>query len=260
MKKIISVILLVVFCLSLFGCEYINEWIEKNDDQNIGESDETGDIGHNRHDLFPDGYTGGFYHQPGANIEYWWVETYEEVIEAIELLKSHGSTFSQDPSYQLLLTYEGDLFDVKYCFTIAGVGGKTEKIKWGDNPFDRHAENVKINSYAFFEDVTIDEINHSYITNRHTRYKAYIYGINNAVVFDNSIPNELVIGEWREFNKTDKGDGNYAISVCHNEQKAITISTCFYLTEDEVEDLKMTEECINALIHSSKVIDLRIEE
>jgi hypothetical protein len=219
---------------------------------------------HPRHELFPDGYTGGFHHQPGANIEYWWVETYEEVIEAIELLKSHGSTFSQEPEYQLRLTYEGDLFDAKYCFEITGVGSKTEKIKWGDNPFDRHAENVRISSYAFFEDVTIDEINHSYIYDRHTRYKAYGFGIYSSSKedSDNSLQEDIIVGEWIEGSKTDYGDSRYIFKVYSDEQKKthIYVSTCFYLTEDEVKELKMTEECINDLINSSKVIDLRVEE
>jgi hypothetical protein len=88
--KTISLLLAVSLCLSLFGCDYINEWMGKNGEQNVGESDDVVLGNHSYHELFPDGYTGGFHHQPGANIEYWWVETYEEAIEAIELLENRG--------------------------------------------------------------------------------------------------------------------------------------------------------------------------
>ena len=150
--KTVSVVLVFVLSvLALSSCgvvDYINGLFESNS-QHI--DDDKGGINgnHSYHYLFPEGYTGGFNHQPGENVEYWWVETYEECLEAIELLKSHGSTFAND----ILLTYDGDLFDCKYRFMITGVGATTEKIEWGDNPFDRYANNVYLNCYAFFDEV-----------------------------------------------------------------------------------------------------------
>ena len=220
--KTISLLLAVSLCLSLFGCDYINEWMGKNGEQNVGESDDIVGGNHSYHELFPDGYTGGFRHQPGANIEYWWVETYEEAIEAIELLKSHGSTFSDE----MILTYEGDEFDTKYCFTITGVGAKTEKIKWGDNPFNRYAENVKISCFAFFEDVTIDEINHSYVS----KYNAYKFGTEYIYLEwqSNSTIDDITIGEWTSET------GRYYIRAYYCDEIILHIEPTFSKNNKEI--------------------------
>ena len=113
---------------------------------------------------YPDGYTGGFgYNHPMESTEYAWVETYEEVEEAIALLSSHGSNFYKSAFFN----YEGDLFDTKYCFKFLG---EKDNVKYGDNPFDRYAEKVYIYSYAFFENVTIEELVFSYLIDYDTLY------------------------------------------------------------------------------------------
>ena len=106
---------------------------------------------------FPEGYTGGLGIDDGSGRACYWVETYEECMAAIELLKSHGSTFREN----VLFSYEGDLFDTKYCISIDERSSK--KIKYGENPFDRRAKNVIVYAYAFYEDVTIEQINYSYV-------------------------------------------------------------------------------------------------
>ena len=60
-------------------------------------------------------------------LEFWWVETYDECMEAIELLKSHDSTFRKTA----IFTYDGELFDTKYCFKISHNNKYTEYIKKG---------------------------------------------------------------------------------------------------------------------------------
>ncbi len=124
---------------------------------------------HPKDTYFPEGYTGGFGISHGdTDAAYYWVETYEECVEAIELLKSHGSTFITSS----IFSYEGDLFDTKYCFDI---GRKhSDPIEYGENPFDRWAEEVYITSYAFYDDVTIDELIYSYCS----RYNVYIFSSN----------------------------------------------------------------------------------
>ena len=139
----------IVFFTIISSCQHTS----------LSSSDETKNGNFKDWDFYPDGYTGGFYHQPGCDVEYWWVETYEECVAAIELLKSHDSTFAES----VIFTYEGDLFDTKYCFEIPHYNIHTEKIKFGDDPFDRRGGNVLVCSYAFFDDLTIDEINHSII-------------------------------------------------------------------------------------------------
>ncbi|MBR3876052.1 MAG: hypothetical protein IKJ25_04665 [Clostridia bacterium] len=114
-----------------------------------------------KYDL-PEGYTGGF---PGTGgfgapeIEYCWVETYDECLAAIEKLESHGSEINK----ALIFCYEGELFDTKYCFTFNRE--KADKIVFGEDPFDRYAENVHVHAYAFLKDVEIDELIFSDVNN-----------------------------------------------------------------------------------------------
>lgn len=110
--------------------------------------------------IFPEEYTGGFGDlDNGSGIKYYWVETYEELIAAMNLLRSHGSTFLKNA----VLNYEGDLFDTKYCITISRFDGNADYVKFGDDPYDRWAKDVLVMSYGFFEDVTIDELVYSYV-------------------------------------------------------------------------------------------------
>ncbi len=104
--------------------------------------------------IFPEGYTGGWGIEYGSGEEIYWVETYEEAVAAMDQLKSHGSTFYKTA----IFSYEGELFDTKYCFMFQG---KKDNVKFGDNPYDRWAENVIVQSVGFFEDVTIDELVYS---------------------------------------------------------------------------------------------------
>ena len=111
--------------------------------------------------MFPEGWTGGFGQiNVFFDLEYWWIETYDELLIAIEKLNSHGSTFAN----KCVLDYDGDLFDVKYCVYINPNSQNTEQIKFGDDPFDRYASNVYILTYGFLDDVTVDEINYSYVS------------------------------------------------------------------------------------------------
>ncbi len=139
---------------SIFLLSSCNSFNKTNNDSDIINGN------HPDWDFYPEGYTGGFRHQPGCDVEYWWVETYEECVAAIEMLKSHGSTFAES----VIFTYEGDLFDTKYCFEIPHYDNRTEEIEFGDNPFERRGGDVLVCSYAFFEDVTIEEINYSYVS------------------------------------------------------------------------------------------------
>ena len=226
-KKLISMFLVMSICLSFFGCEYVNELIGVFGEQTVEEDPIKGGMNgnHSIHDLFPDGYTGGFLHNPGENVEYWWVETYDECVDAIKLLKSHGSTFSDE----MILAYDGDEFDTKYCFTITGVGWKTEKIKWGDNPFDRHAENVSISSYAFFDDVTIDKINHSYL-HHFNAYSFYMYDKYPKII-SNCKEDDIFIGEWIKNDNMYSESGKCVLKVYYHDQVIFGTSTTFMSKE-----------------------------
>lgn len=181
----------------------------------------------------PEGYTGGFGISYGSNMEYYWVESYEECIEAIELLKSHDSTFSES----IVFTYEGEFFDTKYCFKIDG--HNSENIKYGENPFDRRALNVKIESYGFFEDVSIDELNFSYVSD----YDVIHLSPNNN--FAKSLDLEkLDEGEF-VFDRLDSSRG----FVLFNETHVANLER-----GKKESGIEMTDECVVAVIDSAEFI------
>ena len=211
-------------------------------------------VPHGTH-IFPDGYTCGFGLQPGSPLEYWWVETYEECLDAIELLKSHGSTFSDD----IVLAYDEELFDVKYCFVLVGDGRHGERIKFGDNPFDRWAYDIRIDTYAFFDDVTIDELVYSYAG----RYETYRVGFESAykMLFDdNQLVKDLHMSDWTKISEAEIS--RYVRKVLSSEQAVMAIITEFFVSDEEMKtiEFKMTDECIDHLINSVKIIELNSEE
>ena len=142
MKKVIVVlVLLVVLISAAFILQ--SEWSK-------------------RHYALPEGYTGGFdysYNYGAPEMEYYWVESYEELLDAIEKLESHGSKIDKS----LIFSYEGELFDTKYCFTFNR--DKSDKIVFGEDPFDRYGEGVYISAWAFFEDVKINDLIYSNVKN-----------------------------------------------------------------------------------------------
>jgi hypothetical protein len=109
--------------------------------------------------IFPEGYTGGIYDEPnyGLELEHYWVETYDEYANAVQKLISHNSKILES----IIFSYEGELFDTKYCFTFDRK--RSKKITFGEDPFDRYAK-VSIQAFAFFEDVEIEELVYSYVT------------------------------------------------------------------------------------------------
>ena len=130
MKKTLSIILIatvLLLSISLSSCGFRK------------------DVHRNTH--VPDWYIGGYGNTYGLDNAYFWVETYDEMKEAVQLLESNGSTFKD----KVILNYEGDLFDVKYCFAMNT--SKTKRVPWGENQFDRKAEDVILGSVIFFDDV-----------------------------------------------------------------------------------------------------------
>ena len=252
-KTVSCVLVFVLTALMLSSCgviDYFNSMLNDGELQNTNSGTTDGiDGNHSYHYLFPEGYTGGFRHQPGENIEYWWVETYEECLEAIELLKSHGSTFAND----ILLTYDGDLFDCKYCFMIMGVGATTEEIEWGDNPFDRYANNVYLNCYAFFDDVSIDELNYSLVSN----YDTYlIVGESGYNLIGEITTENISISEWMKIENNSLKKHRLYKTVYYNDQEIMSILTQFYVNDGSNIEPGMTDECLKAIVESSKIINI----
>ena len=120
----------------------------------------------------PEGYTGGFKRYKGdINYTYYWVETYDECVAAIEKLESHGSKIKKS----LILSEECEGMDVKYHFQFRN--SKTHPIVFGEDPFDRYSGDVLVYSYVFFEDVEIEELVYSYVADYATGEIYYVNGV-----------------------------------------------------------------------------------
>ena len=159
MKKLITIFVLASILL-LSSCQYLPFLADDaKQPENQKETDiHVGNHPNNR-DFYPEGYTGGLnFHSlyDGPVVEYYWVETYEELSDGIEALKENGSTF--DTMSNIIPAIETDdlPFDVKYVFFISG----DQCRKYGEQGdfFDRKLENVTVLTYIFFDEVTIDEL------------------------------------------------------------------------------------------------------
>ena len=114
---------------------------------------------------FPEGYTGGLpVVMDGTGLEVYLFETYDELMTAVNSLKSHGSTFEDHG----IVNCDEKEFDVKYILTLSAF--ESDKIiKQGEDPFNRRATNVTITSYIFFEAVSAEELAYSSVD----RYDCY---------------------------------------------------------------------------------------
>ncbi len=151
LKKLIAIILFISSILSMASCSYVDELMAKIKSQDDVDT-ESDHSAKNHTARYPNGYTGGF---PGVTHDlygYYWLETYEEVLEAAEILKSNGSTLRRSVGFDC----DGELLDVKWCFTYSW--SKAEPLEDGENFFDRKIDNGEFVWYAFYKDVTIDEL------------------------------------------------------------------------------------------------------
>ena len=189
--------------------------------------------------MFPEGWTGGFGQEGGHDLELWWVETYEELLIAIEKLNSHGSTFDEDECS--IVNYEGDLFDVKYCIFINPDTKGSDRISFGDDPFDRCAINVAIYTWCFFDDVTIDEINYSYVQS----YRGFLLRIKDHFL-DNHTQNNVFTSSVSYTTQIFE-DRYYVIvsAICpETSQKMLSLKNW--------SDLEITSEIIDSILIESK--------
>ena len=236
MKKTVSTILIIAILLlstSMFSCGF------------------TKDVYHNNH--VPDWYVGGYGSKYRPDI-YFWVETYDEMKEAVQLLESNGSTFEN----KVILDYEGDLFDVKYCFVMHT--SKTKRVPWGENQFDRKAEDVTLGSVIFFEDVTIEWIENHRIQEDQCYYvKANFSADDFADLEDKNLPREWFVEEMKVNMTIDKTNATLTYDLRYRKECIVTVDENKYLTIYQnfslVEDT-LTDECIDAILDS--MVELEI--
>lgn len=101
-------------------------------------------------------YTGGFGFDPHAfyPVDYYWFETYDELLEAIARLEAHGS----DIYCNLGFDCDGDPYDIKWCLQYKLPVDCTDS----DNFFDQKMSG-SIVCAIFREEVTIEELIFSYV-------------------------------------------------------------------------------------------------
>ena len=176
----------------------------------------------------------------GQPYDYYWFETYDECVEAIKLLKSHGSTFLGN---RMLTSYEGDLFDMKYCIKIREDSVKSK----GGQAFAWEVENVSILCYAFFKkDVKIDDITYSVCVesdfNAYSIFPSIEYASNHDFNYENLTPDLL---EYRTFEEGKNQCYEYRLK--EDNTKALTIYTSTYVHNYNG---AITDECVQAIIDS----------
>ena len=108
-----------------------------------------------------------------------WFETYDELIEAFELMRANGTEIPRMPYFDC----EEYGMDVK--FRIEFPRSADDKLQEGQNFFDRRLDNLNLYVYVFFEDVTIEELEYSYF-NRYLGFEIKTRGgFREAKAFDN---------------------------------------------------------------------------
>ena len=155
-KSVVALLLLVSVIFSFASCDILF-----NDDEH------------------PEGYTGGFpcyssVYDCMEGKEIYWLETYEEAMEAIE----HLEAYDNDISKSIISSYENDAVDAKYCFIVTTTGAKRLKKdqKWYDHKYSQ----VTVSYYGFLDKITIEELEHSAVN----YYRYFCVGLENKSEFD----------------------------------------------------------------------------
>ena len=236
MKKLVSIILIVLLlALSLSSCDLFID-----------------DIHRNTH--VPDWYIGGYGKDNGLDMIYFWVETYEEMEEAVQLLESNGSTFGR----KTILNYEGDLFDVKYCFAMNTF--KTKRVPWGENQFDRKAENVTIDSVIFFDDISVEWIENNYLVRCDCYHLTSGFSTDDVADPDyKTLPREWDVEEIKVNITVQRPSAEVTYDLRYSkecvvtmeENKILSIHQKFSTTDDVISD-----ECIDAILDSIVKIEI----
>lgn len=194
-KRFISVLLCIAILFGATSCT-VAQGIMKGIDYIVEEMDidilpdhqgvEPGD--HTGNKIVPEGYTGGFVYDLAFHSVYgiYWLETYEEVLEAVELLKANGSIVEP----RIGVEFGEEQFDVKWAFVYQRK--YAEPKEEGKNFFDRRIDNGDFKCYIFRTNVTIERL----IYNTVFSYKAVQITTKNFVKVEDA--EELHISWFRK--------------------------------------------------------------
>ena len=232
LKKLFIVLLCFVLMLSIASCSLFDP--------------REGGLHEWREDCcpVPEGYTGGVdpnleSHHSG---EVKWLETYDELLSAVALLKSHGTEFYGTRFERLDLMFfncEEYGIDIKFCISFER--HSAEKLKEGQDFFDRTIPRVHIVSYVFFEDVSIEKLEYSMVHN----YNSLVLDQNPSIYRKQIDPENINI---RQEVIDPQVDSNYIqrYTFCHGEDRILNLKYQFHaekgqnsaLTEEQLEILK----------------------
>ena len=158
-KMTISLLLIFAITVSFCSCEYIDmakSLIDKMGGKVVDTPDTTDDITDDT--LPPDNNPGddiiGLKPEEILQVSYelYWLDTYEEVLAAIELLESHGSTVNDSIAFN----YESDTLDSKYLFLCRK--GNAAPLEDGKSFFDRKMDEGFFLWYGFYSDITVEDL------------------------------------------------------------------------------------------------------
>ena len=192
-------------------------------------------------------YTGGFKNGGGKRVgfEFCWLETYDECVDAIERLKSHGSTFTD---YSTIISDDCELYDMKYCIII-----DKSKVAEAENKsiisfkkhegFDRKIADVEVFCYAFFEDVKIDDLIYSYIDD----YKAYCITFDEEYAKEHGFNYEELTVDSLDCTKEEHPEASVVIYRYTSKEDNTKV---FSVTPTDPEHEKPSDEMLQAIIDS----------
>ena len=168
-------------------------------------------------------YTGGYIDGPLPPEHYrvtkfCWVETLDELIVIVGHLRASENEFLSI----YIPDYENETVDAKYCITYNfGRTINTEGKKW----YDLQGINItSIRYYGFLEEVSIEELVHSYIVN----YKCfYTYGF----IADDRITSDTKL----YYDQTKRDNGKYALQLMPEGTDLAWIE--YYNMEDPLSEL-----------------------
>lgn len=184
------------------------------------------------------GQTGGFYDTNHFH-EYWWLESYSECVDGISRLESHGSSFNET----ILVSYEGNLFDMKYC--ILTDRQKADKdVGFFVDRFDRKVENVEVMCFAFFEDVKLNDLKRSYVE----EYKAYQIKVEVEYAKKHNFSYEgITVDSLECIEYTEHRQAIFEYRLKESNELILTIECSKFKNE------KLSDEVIQAIINSIDV-------
>ena len=151
-RKVLCLLLIFAIAVSFVSCEYVDK-VKGFFDKEVNDEH----VHSNNCDCYlrtEDGYTGGITDRKEFHDKYevYWLEEYDEVVAAIEMLESHGSTINRSLGF----TYENELLDSKYCFIFEK--SNVDPLADGKSFFDRKIDGGEFVWYGFYDQITIAEL------------------------------------------------------------------------------------------------------